>query len=118
MLHVICCADGFIVFCSRCGFASSNVLIKCSVFVQFALTFQMVLTCSVCFVSSLLIKVCLCGLQKGVGEKAVNQLDKTVSSKLEATVARQIQLQFQTSGKQALQVSSSLISSHIFVKYP
>ncbi|KAJ8770003.1 hypothetical protein K2173_009086 [Erythroxylum novogranatense] len=41
--------------------------------------------------------------QKGVGEKALNQLEKSVSSKLEATVARQIQLQFQTSGKQALQ---------------
>ncbi|XP_011005771.1 PREDICTED: enhancer of mRNA-decapping protein 4-like [Populus euphratica] len=41
--------------------------------------------------------------QKGVGEKAVNQLEKTVTSKLEVTVARQIQSQFQTSGKQALQ---------------
>ncbi|KAA8519249.1 hypothetical protein F0562_013505 [Nyssa sinensis] len=41
--------------------------------------------------------------QKGVGDKAVNQLEKLVNSKLEATVARQIQAQFQTSGKQALQ---------------
>ncbi|KAI3456759.1 hypothetical protein Pfo_013422 [Paulownia fortunei] len=41
--------------------------------------------------------------QKGVGDKAVNQLEKSVSSKLEATVARQIQAQFQTSGKQTLQ---------------
>ncbi|KAI3510177.1 hypothetical protein L1887_25708 [Cichorium endivia] len=41
--------------------------------------------------------------QRGVGDKAVNQLEKTVSSKLEATVSRQIQVQFQTSGKQALQ---------------
>ncbi|KAI3466380.1 hypothetical protein Pfo_023043 [Paulownia fortunei] len=41
--------------------------------------------------------------QKGVGDKAVNQLEKSVNSKLEATVARQIQAQFQTSGKQALQ---------------
>ncbi|GFP90966.1 enhancer of mRNA-decapping protein 4 [Phtheirospermum japonicum] len=41
--------------------------------------------------------------QRGVGDKAVNQLEKSVSSKLEATVARQIQAQFQTSGKQALQ---------------
>ncbi|KAK4341952.1 hypothetical protein RND71_037768 [Anisodus tanguticus] len=41
--------------------------------------------------------------QKGVGDKAVNQLEKAVNSKLEATVARQIQAQFQTSGKQALQ---------------
>ncbi|XP_059284036.1 enhancer of mRNA-decapping protein 4-like [Lycium ferocissimum] len=41
--------------------------------------------------------------QKGVGDKAVNQLEKAVTSKLEATVARQIQAQFQTSGRQALQ---------------
>ncbi|KAH7689099.1 enhancer of mRNA-decapping protein 4 [Dioscorea alata] len=41
--------------------------------------------------------------QRGVGDKAVNQLDKSISSKLEAQVARQIQTQFQTSGKQALQ---------------
>ncbi|CAA0814040.1 Enhancer of mRNA-decapping protein 4 [Striga hermonthica] len=41
--------------------------------------------------------------QKGVGDKAVNQLEKSVNSKLEATVARQIQAQFQTSGKQVLQ---------------
>ncbi|KAK6133060.1 hypothetical protein DH2020_033215 [Rehmannia glutinosa] len=40
---------------------------------------------------------------KGVGDKAVNQLEKSVNTKLEATVARQIQAQFQTSGKQALQ---------------
>ncbi|CAK7323847.1 unnamed protein product [Dovyalis caffra] len=43
--------------------------------------------------------------QRGIGDKAVNQLDKSVNSKLEATVARQIQAQFQTSGKQALQDS-------------
>ncbi|RDY08653.1 Varicose-related protein, partial [Mucuna pruriens] len=41
--------------------------------------------------------------QRGVGDKAVNQLDKSVNSKLEATVARQIQAQFQTTGKQVLQ---------------
>ncbi|XP_073312106.1 enhancer of mRNA-decapping protein 4 [Primulina huaijiensis] len=41
--------------------------------------------------------------QKGVGDKAVNQLEKSVNFKLEAVVARQIQSQFQTSGKQALQ---------------
>ncbi|OIW20351.1 hypothetical protein TanjilG_08896 [Lupinus angustifolius] len=40
--------------------------------------------------------------QRGVGDKAVNQLDKSITSKLEATVARQIQGQFQTTGKQAL----------------
>ena len=42
--------------------------------------------------------------QRGVGDKAVNQLDKSVNAKLEATVARQIQAQFQTTGKQVLQV--------------
>ncbi|KAL0320918.1 UNVERIFIED_CONTAM: Enhancer of decapping protein 4 [Sesamum radiatum] len=52
---------------------------------------------------------------KGVGDKAVNQLEKSVNSKLEATVARQIQAQFQTSGKQALQetLKSSLEGSVI-----
>ncbi|XP_072989933.1 enhancer of mRNA-decapping protein 4-like isoform X4 [Typha latifolia] len=51
--------------------------------------------------------------QRGIGDKAVNQLDKSVNSKLEATVIRQIQAQFQTSGKQALQdtLRSSLESS-------
>ncbi|XP_024021457.1 enhancer of mRNA-decapping protein 4 [Morus notabilis] len=53
--------------------------------------------------------------QKGVGERAVNQLEKTVGSKLEATLTRQIQTQFQTSGKQALQdaLRSSLEASLI-----
>ncbi|CAN4102564.1 unnamed protein product [Withania somnifera] len=41
--------------------------------------------------------------QKGVGDKAVNQLEKAVNAKLEASVGRHIQAQFQTSGKQALQ---------------
>ncbi|GFZ12684.1 transducin/WD40 repeat-like superfamily protein [Actinidia rufa] len=41
--------------------------------------------------------------QRGVGDKAVSQLEKSVNSKLEGAVARQIQAQFQTSGKQALQ---------------
>lgn len=41
--------------------------------------------------------------QRGVADKSINQLEKSVNSKLEATVARQIQTQFQTSGKQALQ---------------
>ncbi|XAR67319.1 hypothetical protein NMG60_11002026 [Bertholletia excelsa] len=51
--------------------------------------------------------------QRGVGDKAVNQLEKSVNSKLEATVARQIQAQFQTSGKQAMQeaLKSSLEAS-------
>lgn len=43
--------------------------------------------------------------QRGAGDKAINQLEKSVNAKLEATVARQIQAQFQTSGKQALQDS-------------
>ncbi|KAF3451917.1 hypothetical protein FNV43_RR08013 [Rhamnella rubrinervis] len=53
--------------------------------------------------------------QKGVGEKAVSQLEKSVNSKLEATVARQLLSQFQTSGKQALQdaLRSSLEASMI-----
>ncbi|GAB2284815.1 hypothetical protein Dimus_019268 [Dionaea muscipula] len=41
--------------------------------------------------------------QRGVGDKAVNQLDRSVSSKIEGSIARQIQAQFQTSGRQALQ---------------
>ncbi|XVF79510.1 hypothetical protein PTKIN_Ptkin14bG0228800 [Pterospermum kingtungense] len=41
--------------------------------------------------------------QRGIGDKAVNQLEKSVNSKLEVIIARQIQAQFQTSGRQALQ---------------
>ncbi|KAJ0263950.1 Varicose-related protein [Hirschfeldia incana] len=41
--------------------------------------------------------------QRGLGDKAVNQLDKSVCSKLESTITKQIQTQFQTSGRQALQ---------------
>ncbi|KAF5472601.1 hypothetical protein F2P56_009306 [Juglans regia] len=53
--------------------------------------------------------------QKGVGDEAVNQLEKSVSSKLEGTVTRQIQAQFQISGKQILQdaLRSSLEASII-----
>ncbi|WJX72953.1 hypothetical protein P8452_56784 [Trifolium repens] len=40
---------------------------------------------------------------RGMGDKAVNQLDKSVNSKLEVTVARQIQARFQTTAKEALQ---------------
>jgi enhancer of mRNA-decapping protein 4 len=43
--------------------------------------------------------------QKVLGDKDVNQLDKSVSSKLEASVARQIQTHFQASTKQTLQVT-------------
>ena len=49
----------------------------------------------------------ICLAQKGLGDKAVNQLEKSVNSKLESALARQIQMQFQTSGKQALQVSTT-----------
>lgn len=41
--------------------------------------------------------------QRGVGDKAVNQLEKAIMSRLEGTVARHIQTQFQTSAKQILQ---------------
>ncbi|PRQ36027.1 hypothetical protein RchiOBHm_Chr4g0386931 [Rosa chinensis] len=41
--------------------------------------------------------------QREVGDKAVNQLEKSVNSKLEDTVSSQIEAQFQTLGKQALQ---------------
>ncbi|XP_010465159.1 PREDICTED: enhancer of mRNA-decapping protein 4 isoform X2 [Camelina sativa] len=53
--------------------------------------------------------------QRGLGDKAVNQLDKSVNLKLEATIARQIQAEFQTSGRQALQeaLRSGLESSVI-----
>ncbi|XP_024966373.1 enhancer of mRNA-decapping protein 4-like isoform X2 [Cynara cardunculus var. scolymus] len=53
--------------------------------------------------------------QRGIGDKAVNQLEKTVNSKLEANVSRQIQAQFQTSGRQALQeaLKSSMEASVI-----
>ncbi|XP_058114762.1 varicose-related protein-like [Magnolia sinica] len=53
--------------------------------------------------------------QRGVGNNAVNQLEKSVNSNLEATVTRQIQAQFQTSGKQVFQdaIRASLASSVI-----
>jgi hypothetical protein len=43
-------------------------------------------------------------VQKGITEKVVPQLEKVVGVKLEGTVARQLQVQFHTVGKQALQV--------------
>ncbi|XP_058114750.1 enhancer of mRNA-decapping protein 4-like isoform X2 [Magnolia sinica] len=53
--------------------------------------------------------------QRGVGNNAVNQLEKSINSNLEATVTRQIQAQFQTSGKQVFQdaIRASLASSVI-----
>ncbi|KAJ4893510.1 Enhancer of mRNA-decapping protein 4 [Raphanus sativus] len=41
--------------------------------------------------------------QRALSDKAVNHLDKSVNSKLEATIMKQFQTQFQTSGRQALQ---------------
>lgn len=43
--------------------------------------------------------------QKGFVEKVLPQLEKTVVAKLEVTVTRQLQNQFQTVGRQTLQVS-------------
>lgn len=48
-------------------------------------------------------------MQRGIGDNVINQLEKIVNTKLEATVSRQIQVQFQTSGKQALQVCDTTI---------
>ncbi|KAL6125898.1 hypothetical protein ACLB2K_073949 [Fragaria x ananassa] len=47
--------------------------------------------------------------QKGDGYEAFNQLEKSVNSKLEATVPEQIKAQFQTSGEQALR---KLVAPH------
>ncbi len=44
--------------------------------------------------------------QKGVTERMFPQLEKSVGAKLEGTVGRQLQSQFQTIGRQALQVRS------------
>eukprot|EP01018_Ginkgo_biloba_P013899 Gb_29283 [translate_table: standard] len=41
--------------------------------------------------------------KKGINDKAMAQLEKSVVTKLEPTLSRQIQTQFQASGKQALQ---------------
>lgn len=41
--------------------------------------------------------------QKGVAEKGVTQLEKSLGAKIEALVSRQLQTHFQTSGKQVLQ---------------
>ncbi|KAJ7536521.1 hypothetical protein O6H91_12G072700 [Diphasiastrum complanatum] len=42
-------------------------------------------------------------LQKGLSEKTLPQLEKMITGKLEAFVAKHLQTQFQTSGRQALQ---------------
>lgn len=41
--------------------------------------------------------------QKGIDEKGLAQLEKSVAAKIEATLSRQLQAQFQSTGKQALQ---------------
>lgn len=41
--------------------------------------------------------------QKGINEKAVAQLEKSVGARIEALLSKQLQAQFQTNGKQALQ---------------
>jgi hypothetical protein len=48
-----------------------------------------------------------------LSDKVSNQLDKSVSGKLEATLARQIQMQCHTSIKQALQVWVLVLFSFI-----
>jgi len=45
--------------------------------------------------------------QKNLNEKVLPQIEKMVISKLEATMTKQLKYQFQTSGKQSLQVRSS-----------
>lgn len=52
-------------------------------------------------------------MQRGVSDKAVGQLEKSFSSKVEATIASQLQTQFQASSKQALQVNIVKVI-HIF----
>lgn len=45
-----------------------------------------------------------CILQKGIAEKLLPQLERLILGKLETTISRQLQTQFQSVGKQALQV--------------
>lgn len=45
-----------------------------------------------------------CVLQKGIAEKLLPQLERLILGKLETTISRQLQTQFQSVGKQALQV--------------
>lgn len=48
--------------------------------------------------------------QKNLNEKVLPQLEKIVISKLEVTMTKQLKFQFQTSGKQSLQVRSSVLT--------
>ncbi|KAK4752650.1 hypothetical protein SAY87_021448 [Trapa incisa] len=68
-------------------------------------SFQTSVLCSIIApaVEKLVVSAITESFQKGVGDKAVNQLEKSISSKLEASISRQILAQFQTSGRQALQ---------------
>lgn len=43
-------------------------------------------------------------MQKGITEKLLPQLERLILGKLELSISRQLQTQFQTVGKQALQV--------------
>ena len=52
-----------------------------------------------------------CFVQKGIAEKLLPQLERLILGKLEVSISRQLQTQFQTVGKPALQVSYFL-SSH------
>jgi enhancer of mRNA-decapping protein 4 len=49
--------------------------------------------------------------QKSVVEKVLPQLEKSTISKLEATMTKQLTTQFQTTGRQALQVSWQALSN-------
>lgn len=53
-------------------------------------------------------------MQKGIAEKLLPQLERLILGKLEVSISRQLQTQFQTVGKQALQVSY-FMSSHVSV---
>lgn len=44
-------------------------------------------------------------MQKGITDKLLPQLERLILGKLEVSISRQLQTQFQTVGKQALQVS-------------
>lgn len=54
-----------------------------------------------------------CCAQKNLNEKVLPQLEKIVMSKLEVTMTKQLKFQFQTSGKQSLQVRCCVLSNTI-----
>lgn len=59
--------------------------------------------------------------QKNFNEKVLPQIEKMVVSKLEATMTKQLKFQFQTSGKQSLQVRLSCfaitVESHLTMNF-